>query len=73
MSEGVEEQGDSETAASQSIRHDLETEQQQQQYISLYTRERERERGHEREYRSNKLKRFLRDCGKKLFFGFIFP
>ena len=44
MSEGVEEQGDSETAASQSIRHDLETEQQQQQYISLYTRERERER-----------------------------
>ena len=49
MSEDVEEQGDSETAASQSIRHDLETEQQQQQYISLYTREREREREGERE------------------------
>ena len=48
MSEDVEEQGDSETAASQSIRHDLETEQQQQQYISLYTRERERERERER-------------------------
>ena len=44
MSEDVEEQGDSETAVSQSIRHDLEAEQQQQQYISLYTRERERER-----------------------------
>ena len=72
VSEDVEEKGDSETAVSQSIRHDLEAEQQQQQYISLYTRERERERereikiGHEREYRSNKLKRFLRDCGKKL-------
>ena len=48
MSEDVEEQGDSETAVSQSIRHDLEAEQQQQKYISLYTREREREREREK-------------------------
>ena len=39
-------------------------------YISTHERKRERNReienGHEREYRSNKLKGSLRDCGKKI-------